>query len=132
MRELKFRAFDLVTNQMSPSFSLFGEFTLLGAVHSWQKECGNPAKTSLEALYDLEIMQWTGLKDHQETEIFVSDIFDVGQTINGQSRFVIVDCIGGYDVRYYHDLRRKYEYDIKDLLSIEEIEVVGNIYQSLL
>lgn len=47
--------------------------------------------------------QFTGLKDSQDAEIYVNDIFDIGQTVNGQSKFVIVDCIGGYDVRYKPD-----------------------------
>jgi uncharacterized phage protein (TIGR01671 family) len=74
MRDLRFRAFDKVTKQMSPSFSLFGEFTLLGAVHDWQHECGNPAKTSLEALGDLEVMQWSGLEDSYIVDIYEKDI----------------------------------------------------------
>lgn len=71
--------------------------------------------------------QFTGLTDKNGNKIFEFDVFDVGQTINGQSRFVIVNCIGGYDVRYEHDLSCKYQYDVKELLGIEELELTDCI-----
>ena len=77
------------------------------------------------------IGQFTGRKDKNEVDIYTKDIFDVHQTINGQSKFVIMECIGGFDVRYLHDLTRKYEYDVNELLGIEELEVIGNVSDNL-
>jgi uncharacterized phage protein (TIGR01671 family) len=83
-RVIKFRVWDKQTRQMSPSFVLFGEFTLLGAVHSWQHDCGNKAESSLEALNDLIEMQFTGLHDKSGKEIYESDIVEVANTPDDQ------------------------------------------------
>lgn len=78
------------------------------------------------------LMQFTGLR-YQDKDCYVGDVIDIGQTVNGQSTFVINGCIGGYDVRYAHDTKRKYEYDINELLDIgkedSEIKIIGNIYE---
>lgn len=101
-------------------FSLFGEVVLMGEL----------SQVTLDELNDIEIMQYTGLNDKNGMEIYENDILEMHQTINGQSKFVIINCIGEYDVRYLYNFERKYEYDIKDLLSIEEMEIIGNIYEN--
>ncbi len=61
-------------------------------------------------------------------------IINIHQTVNGRSLFVVLkfNDINELDVRYAHDLTYKYEYDIKELLDLDEdfkeIEIVGNIY----
>jgi len=62
-------------------------------------------------------------------------IFDIGQTVNGQSKFVILTLFP-LDIRYHHDLNYKYQYDMIELLQVKdsifysEVEIVGNIQKN--
>jgi hypothetical protein len=74
-RELTFRVWDTVGKQMSPEFSLFGEFTLIGGVHAWQHESGVPGD-SLERLADLIEMQYCDEKYSDGTKVCEGDIYE--------------------------------------------------------
>lgn len=70
--------------------------------------------------------------DKNEVQITNNDIIDLHQTINGQNLFVVLD-IDTLDIRYHHDLNRKYEYDREELFRAcpfsgeVEFEVVGKL-----
>lgn len=59
------------------------------------------------------------------------DLIDINQTVNGCNTFIIFD-VERKDVRYTFDLDRKYEYDVDELLSIEDIDILHNIYKMII
>jgi len=73
------------------------------------------------------------MKDVNEVQVINGSIIDLHQTVNGESKFIVFD-VESLDVRYSFDLKRAYEYDVKDLFKSckysgeVEFEVIGNIY----
>jgi len=70
--------------------------------------------------------------DKNSKQITNNDIIDLHQTVNGQNLFVVLD-VNSLDVRYYHDLSRKYEYDMEELFRAcpfsgeVDFEIVGKL-----
>ncbi len=75
----------------------------------------------------------TGLQDKNGKDIYVGDIVDIHQTVNGQNLFIIENDGLFINVKYAL-IDRYYEYDIKELLDFniqdKEIEVIGNIHEN--
>ena len=73
------------------------------------------------------------MKDLNGVQVINGSIIDLHQTVNGESKFIVFD-VESLDVRYSFDLKRVYEYDVKDLFKPceysgeVEFEVIGNIY----
>jgi hypothetical protein len=126
MRELRFRAFDKVAKQMSPPFGLFGEFTLMGAVHDWQREARKDAGgyyDSLKMLDDLELMQFTGLKDFRGVDIFDGDVLSRDEF----DSWIVVWDDGAFNI--YNSQRPSDLYRLHKNSLIDR-SVIGNIHQS--
>lgn len=129
MREIKFRAFDKVSRKMSPSFSLFGEFTMLGLVFGWLDNVRGNADgcCSIESLNDLIIIQYTGLKDVNGFEIYDGDIVEL-----------YPDDI---EMRYIREVKWAYDRPVLGITNehggailckpnSEIIKVIGNIHEN--
>lgn len=65
------------------------------------------------------------------------DVIDLHQTVNGQKLFVVFK-VEPLDIRYAHDVTRKYEYDKEEMLAPSkytgevEWEIVNNLYSQML
>lgn len=72
------------------------------------------------------------INDKNDKLLSNGDIIDLHQTVNGQNLFIIISMTP-LDIRYAHDIGRKYEYDTIDLLKPDslngsvEFEIIGNI-----
>lgn len=128
MKVIQFRAWDKLAKAMSPEFSLFGEFTLLGAVHEWQWEVLQKSPKdaskydSLGRLNDLEIMQFTGLKDKNGKEIYEGDIMSssgVKLVVTFEDGKFCFDNTGG-----------SYGRDFIGQDRVGRLEVIGNVYET--
>ena len=128
MREIKFRAWNkkyktwLFDYKEMGGFSLIGEVTLVAGLR----------ETSLKEWQNIEIMQFTGLKDSKNCEIYEGDIVNLGQKDHAVPEVVIFkDGAFGAEVDWlpedpYIELN---EYCC-DSSFINCVEVLGNIYEN--
>ena len=120
MREIKFRSFDDLTREMTPSFS-FKEFCYKGIFNLFPK---------MEHFSTKFIMQFTGLTDKNGKEIYEGDIitvlvFDSNQECTvSEVKFVKYNTCS-FDV-YNPD--GTWEIFLEDVQ--EDCEVIGNIHET--
>jgi uncharacterized phage protein (TIGR01671 family) len=120
MRELKFRAWDKTKNTMMTSSVIWGEthLELTGINYEpWQES------TQADDIGP-ELMQYTGLKDKNGVEIYEGDVVkcEKEEVVNPW----VVDNHGGADWVIWNLLNTSYHLHQLE----EDMEVIGNIYQS--
>ena len=142
MRELKFRAWDKVSKQFlwpwPEGFDILGETTCFDLLIDQLKQM-RPSVLRLDLLNDIEITQYTGLKDKNGTEIYEGDIlkyndymwnFSATQIHIGVVRWQ--DWNGAFDCerRMVDGKEVKPEHGLPGIQFKWHAEVIGNIHDN--
>lgn len=122
MREIKFRAWDKVTGTMYTDLNFPDNYLIDLNMDVWDTKKKGPFGLG-EVVYNrFELIQFTGLKDKNDKEIYEGDIMlylgSIGKVVyrNDMAMFMVS----------FNVPRSVYSFDSMD----EEIEVIGNIYQN--
>ena len=114
MREIKFRAWDKINKEMFNVESInFQERRVYKDVVSYRN------------FNDIELMQYTGLKDKNNKEIYEGDILSDG---NDEKPYKVIFENGSFRAEFDGDFD-EYSFDLMDV-NLQCCEVVGNIYEN--
>ena len=114
MREIKFRAWDKLNKEMFNVESInFQERKVYRDIVSYRK------------FNDIELMQYTGLKDKNNKEIYEGDILSDG---NNEKPYKVIFENGSFRTEFEGDFE-EYSFDLIDVVA-QGCEVVGNIYEN--
>ncbi len=119
MREMKFRAF-LKSNQVMYDVLTLDIIDKKALIENAEKQLKGYVK-----LQEIELMQYTGLKDNIGKEIYEGDIISFGD-----NKAVVFYEHAKFKAkyRYYNNC---YCYDaLSDVLYFKKVEVIGNIYEN--
>ena len=114
MREIKFRAW----------YEKFNEMYIVKGI-DFQSEMAYFDKYNYRSIYDIELMQYTGLKDKNGKEIYEGDILSDG---NIKKPHKVVFENGSFRAEFKGDFD-EYSFDLIDVVA-QGCEIVGNIYEN--
>ena len=127
-REIKFRAWNPASKEMGKPFDLSTMIRL-------SEKIGNAGINTKKRFDDYILMQFTGLTDTNEVEIYEGDIIKVdGNPIGVDDEFIEIKFSeGGFVVEADFD-----EYDMTTIgwainiwdIESRKVEVIGNIYEN--
>jgi hypothetical protein len=115
MREIKFRAWDKINKDMFNVESI-----------NFQERRVYKDTVSYRKFEDIDLMQYTGLKDMKGKEIYEGDIVFES---SGEEYFKVVFEDGSFRAEFEGDFE-EYSFDLIDVVA-QGCEVVGNIYENL-
>lgn len=114
MREIKFRVWDKINKEM---FNV--------EIMDFQERKVYKDTVSYRKFNDIELMQYTGLKDKNGKEIYEGDILSNG---NDEKPYKVVFENGSFRAEFKGDFE-EYSFDLIDVVA-QGCEVVGNIYEN--
>lgn len=127
MREIKFRAWDKNTNTMYENISILPSMECIAINvdydHDFQEYCID--ESYVVELKDVELLEYTGLKDKNGVEIYEGDIVETTRALNHIVGVVIM--IKG--CWYIQDGKDSY-YSLIPRFGTAENKVIGNIYEN--
>ena len=137
MREIKFRAWDKDTKQMHEVIQI--DFKNWIAIPVPQRDEDGDVYWILEQkrIQEVELMQFTGLKDKNGTEIYEGDIVIIEDYYENVRIGIIVFDSGTYKLQnlgqsFYYEFGSDGEYDWDSIENVDEdnIEILGNLYEN--
>ena len=114
MREIKFRAWDKLNKEMFNVESI-----------NFQERRVYEDTVSYHKFEDIELMQYTGLKDKNNKEIYEGDILSKG---NNEKHYKVIFENGSFRAEFEGDFE-EYSFDLIDVAA-QGCEIVGNIYEN--